>query len=139
MDPPWFEDSDSENEDWMTENVNKYQHLFMYKLEHTPVKIKIHPEGKFVLLLSKTKKEVYELAIFKLPEKVLAVNSNEEGLLNSRELSLKCGVYVEQKVLDCGFWSNCENSIFVLHLNKLDLYNVKENRFFLSFHSGCIL
>ena len=127
MNPPWFEDSESDDDDWMSQNIAKYEHLFMYKLEHSPLKIKIHPEGKHILLLSRTKKSKFELAIFKLPEKLLAVNKEEEGLLNSRELTLKCGFYHEQIVLDCEFWPHSENSIIALLLGKLELYKVKED------------
>ena len=33
MNPPWFEDSESDDDDWMSQNIAKYEHLFMYKLE----------------------------------------------------------------------------------------------------------
>ena len=127
MNPPWFEDSESDDDDWMSQNIAKYEHLFMYKLEHEPLKIKVHPEGKFILLLSRSKKLKFELTIFKLPEKLLAVNPEEEGLLNSRELTLKCGFYHDQTVLDCEFWPHADNSIVVLLLGKLELYQVKED------------
>ena len=61
MNPPWFEDSESDDDDWMSQNIAKYEHLFMYKLEHSPLKIKIHPEGKHILLLSRTKKSKYSV------------------------------------------------------------------------------
>ena len=127
MNPPWLEDSESDDDDWMSQNIAKYEHLFMYKLEHEPLKIKVHPEGKFILLLSRSKKLKFELTIFKLPEKLLALNPEEEGLLNSRELTLKCGFYHEQTVLNCEFWPHAENSIVVLLLGKLELYQVKED------------
>ena len=116
VNPPWFDESDSEDDEWMSESLDKYKHLFKYNMENSPLKIRIHPNGKLILLLSLTPRQKYEILVFKTPGKILARNPEEEGLINNRELTLVCG-YIEAKtVLDCDFDPSKEDSIAVLVL-----------------------
>ena len=126
VNPPWFEDSDSEDDDWMSDSLDKYKHLFKYKVENAPFKIRIHPEGKLILLLSLTAKKKYEIQVFQMPEKILAATPEEEGLINNRELMLLYG-YIESKtILDCDFAPNSGLAVIVLTPGQLDILKVKD-------------
>ena len=103
MNPPWFEDSDSEDDDWMSESIRKYTHYFKYNMDQMPLKVQFHPNGKLMLVLNETSSRKYEILVYKIPAKLLAVSPKEEGLINSRELSLICGFYSQEAILDCDF------------------------------------
>ena len=100
MNPPWFEDSDStDDEEWM-DSIQKYDHLFDFRLDH-PVKIiKVQDDN---LLMVKQHNSKWEVAIYQIPAKLLSKNSEEEGLLKSRELNLKYGYYTSSCVIDAEF------------------------------------
>ena len=127
VNPPWFDDSsDSEDDDWMSESLDKYKHLFKYNMENSPLKIRIHPNGKQLLLLSVTSRQKYEILVFKLPGKVLATSPEEEGLINNRELSLLCGCIESRTVLDCDFAPNEVCAVLVLTPGKVDVLKRKD-------------
>ena len=127
VNPPWFDDlSDSEDDDWMSESLDKYKHLFKYNMENSPLKIRIHPNGKQMLLLSVTSRQKYEILVFKLPGKVLATSPKEEGLINNRELSLLCGCIESRTVLDCDFAPNEVCAVLVLTPGKVDVLKRKD-------------
>ena len=100
MNPPWFEDSDgTDDEEWM-DSIQKYDHLFDFRLDH-PVKIiKVQDDN---LLMVKQHNSKWEVAIYQIPAKLLSKNSEEEGLLKSRELNLKYGYYTSSCVIDAEF------------------------------------
>lgn len=125
MNPPWFDDSESDDEDWLSESIRKYKHFFRYKFENTPLQIKIHPKGKYLLLLCETIKKNYEILVFKIPEKILAISEKEEGLINSRELTLVCGCHESRKILDINFDPNEELSVLILFPNGLEKFKQK--------------
>merc|ERR1719464_442805 len=106
--------------------TNKYKHLFKYNMENSPLKIRIHPNGKQMLLLSVTSRQKYEILVFKLPEKVLATSPKEEGLINNRELSLLCGCIESRTVLDCDFAPNEICAVLVLTPGKVDVLKRKD-------------
>ena len=102
MNPPWFEDSESEDEDWLFDSIQKYDHLFEFKFElDLPLKIiKVQDDN---LLMVKQHNSKWEVAIYQIPAKLLSKNSEEEGLLKSRELNLKYGYYTSSCVIDAEF------------------------------------
>ena len=116
----------AEDDDWMSESLDKYKHLFKYNMENSPLKIRIHPNGKQILLLSVTPRQKYEILVFKLPGKVLATSPKEEGLINNRELSLLCGCIESRTVLDCDFAPNEICAVLVLTPGKVDVLNRKD-------------
>ena len=126
VNPPWFDESDSEDDDWMSESLDKYKHLFKYNMENSPLKIRIHPNGKLILLLSLTPRQKYEILVFKIPGKILARNSEEEGLINNRELTLLCGCVETKTVLDCDFVPNKACDILVLTPGQVDIFKRKD-------------
>lgn len=127
MNPPWLDDSESEDdEDWMAENLLKYKHLFTYKMEHLPLLLKIHPEGSKVVIVSQKKTGRFEVLVFKLPAKLMTIDPKEEGLLNSRELSVIGGVHLEHlSILDVDFVPGKDCSIMILGDGKLEIYELE--------------
>ena len=112
--PPWFEDSESEDENWMSESIQKYEHLYNYKMDH-PVKIlKVNDDS--MLIVTEKAPSKFEIAIYLLPEKVHRsppLDKSKEGLIKNRELMLKHGLQIESEILDADFIRDCNNGIQV--------------------------
>ena len=112
--PPWFEDSESEDENWMSESIQKYEHLYNYKMDH-PVKIlKVNDDS--MLVVTEKAPSKFEMAIYLLPEKVhqnLPLDKSKEGLVKNRELMLKHGLQIESEILDAEFIRDCNNGLKV--------------------------
>ena len=112
--PPWFEDSESEDENWMSESIQKYEHLYNYKMDH-PVKIlKVNDDS--MLIVTEKAHSKFEIAIYLLPEKVHRsppLDKSKEGLIKNRELMLKHGLQIESEILDADFIRDCNNGIQV--------------------------
>ena len=129
MNPPWLEDSDSDDDDWMEDLILKYEQLYDYKMDD-PVKIlKVHPKGDKILVITERINSTqstlqfgksYEISIFQLPAKILSTNREEEGLIKSRELSLKYGLHFNCLIFDADFMSH-ENEIALLTEKGLEL------------------
>ena len=129
MNPPWFEDSDSDDDDWMEDLISKYEQLYNYKMDN-PVKIlKVHPKGDKILVITERINSTqntlqfcksYEITIFQLPEKILSTNREEEGLIKSRELSLKFGLHFNCLIFDAAFMFD-ENKIALLTEKGLEI------------------
>ena len=112
--PPWFEDSESEDENWMSESIQKYEHLYNYKMDY-PVKIlKVNDES--MLVVTEKSPSMFEIAIYFLPVKVHRnppLDKSKEGLIKNRELMLKHGLRIESEILDADFIRDCNNGLKV--------------------------
>ena len=112
--PPWFEDSESEDENWMSESIQKYEHLYNYKMDY-PVKIlKVNDES--MLVVTEKSPSMFEIAIYFLPVKVHRnppLDKSKEGLIKNRELMLKHGLRIESEILDADLIRDCNNAIKV--------------------------
>lgn len=81
-----------------------------------------------MLMLSLSRRsQKYELCVFEMPAKLFASNSEEEGLINNRELSMICGCSLDEQVLDCQFDPKDEDQVLVLTLNKVQVYQRKHS------------
>lgn len=108
---PW--DSDSENdedEDWLYSSVSRYQHLLMCKLGVVGSCLAISSSGRRMALAGKAG-DREELAVYKMPGKLMADNPVEEGLTSSRDFGLLAGTVQAGKIDQLQFMG--ENSVVV--------------------------
>ena len=95
---PWDSGSeDDEDEDWLYSSVSRYQHLLMCRLGVVGSCLAVSPSGKCMALAGKAG-DREELAIYKMPGKLMADNPIDEGLTSSRDFGLLAGTVQAGKV-----------------------------------------
>lgn len=95
---PWDSDSEEdEDEDWLYSSVSRYQHLLMCRLGVVGSCVAVSQSGKSMALAGKAG-DREEMAVYKMPGKVMAGNPVDEGLTSSRDFGLLAGTVQAGKV-----------------------------------------
>jgi len=95
---PWDSGSEEdEDEDWLYSSVSRYQHLLMCRLGVVGSCLAVSPSGRCMALAGKAN-DREELAVYKMPGKLLADNPVDEGLTSSRDFGLLAGTVQAGKV-----------------------------------------
>jgi len=95
---PWDSGSEEdEDEDWLFSSVSRYQHLLMCRLGVVGSCLAVSPSGKCMALAGKAG-DREEMAVYKMPGKLMADNPVDEGLTSSRDFGLLAGTVQAGKV-----------------------------------------
>jgi len=95
---PWDSGSEEdEDEDWLFDSVSRYQHLLMCRLGVVGSCVAVSPSGKCMALAGKAG-DREEMAVYKMPGKLMADNPVDEGLTSSRDFGLLAGTVQAGKV-----------------------------------------
>jgi len=95
---PWDSGSEEEeDEDWLYSSVSRYQHLLMCRLGVVGSCLAVSPGGACIALAGKAG-DREELAVYKMPGKLMAENPVDEGLTSSRDFGLLAGTVQAGKV-----------------------------------------
>ena len=95
---PWDSGSEEdEDEDWLFSSVSRYQHLLMCRLGVVGSCLAVSPSGKNMALAGKAG-DREEMAVYKMPGKLMADNPVDEGLTSSRDFGLLAGTVQAGKV-----------------------------------------
>jgi len=95
---PWDSGSDEdEDDDWLYSSVSRYQHLLMCRLGVVGSCLAVSQSGRCLALAGKAG-DREEMAVYKMPGKLMADNPVDEGLTSSRDFGLLAGTVQAGKV-----------------------------------------
>ena len=86
---PWDVTEDSEDdEDWLFSSISQYEQLHMFQLSVRAAQMSLSPDGCHLALAGSGRAS---LEVYRLPGKLVAASSEEEGLTSNRDFTLVCG------------------------------------------------
>lgn len=90
--PPWYlEDDDSIDDDWFYASIKRYQQLSMFHLSYDIQSLDVLSHSNLLVVAGKFDLEQIELAVYQIPEKLIATCPLKEGLLHQRDFSFVAG------------------------------------------------
>lgn len=104
---PWEVTDEKDDEDWFYKSISAYNHLLMYNLPLQPEHLVLNPAGTCLALSGKNSRSAdkNEIAVYRLPSKLLCQTEHEQGLNNSRDFKIAGGVFVDQPLSGLQFIS----------------------------------